>query len=134
VQFRLHSTEAIRPVRPIACRISPSRPMRYATDTKYSMYNVQAVMFLVSAGWSWRAFTVRNLPRNFIHAFIRGSTDYCIGSVSAMCNIGVPYRSVSDNQPRWDDIRNIYGEYQKVKYRRPSLHHVTGLQLNVGRR
>ena len=35
----------------------------------------------------WWAFTVINLTKSFSHAFIRESTDYCIGSVSAMCNI-----------------------------------------------
>ena len=97
MQFRLHSTEAIRPVRPIACRISPSRPMRYATDTKYSMYNVQAVMFLrsfsrmVLAGIHSKKSTEKLHSR--IHTWInRLLYRFRIGHVQYRCSVSIGLR------------------------------------------
>ena len=102
VAFNRSGTTDMKPA--VLC-IGPTRPMRYATDTKYSMYNV-CITSISNVPTTFRRVVLvgihsKNLPRNFSHAFIRGSTDYCIGSVSAMCNVGVPYRSVTHNQPRW---------------------------------
>ena len=116
-----------------------------AVRHRYEDASQALVMFLLSGGLSWWAFTVKIYREtSATHSYVDQPTTVSVPYRPCATSVFRIDRSHTTNRdrlvvsqcreggwfesrartiiPRWDEIRNIYGEYQKVKYRRP-LHH-----------